>query len=157
MTVYILIGPPLSGKTTFKKQHFKNAFNICRDDILMSLSQNTSYKESFNTVNQKEVNIILNTKLKEGKNHPEVVIDMTNMSSKRRKYNLSFFPNHKKVAILFDFPTEAEYNVRNQKRILEENKELGYGIFKNILDSFTPIHPDEKFDKIFSIKNFYKL
>ena len=51
MTVYILIGPPCSGKSTFKKLYFKKAFNICRDDILMSMSPNISYTDAFNVVN----------------------------------------------------------------------------------------------------------
>jgi predicted kinase len=157
MTVYVLIGPPLSGKSTFKKKHFPNAFNICRDDIILSLALNVSYEEAFKIVNQKEVDTILKSKLESASNFQEVVIDMTNMTSKRRKYNLSFFPNHKKVAILFNFPTDDEYFLRNQKRIKEENKSISYGVFKNILDSFTPIKENENFDKIFSTINFYKM
>ena len=157
MTVYILIGPPCSGKSTFKKLYFKKAFNICRDDILMSMSPNISYTDAFNVVNQKEVDVKLEILLAEGKNHTEVVIDMTNMSSKRRKYNLSFFPNHKKVAVLFDFPTQSEFEIRNKKRISEENKSIDYNIFKNILDSFMPIQEEENFDNIFSTKNFRKI
>ena len=92
--VIILIGPPLSGKTTWINKNFEpGSFElISRDQIVLDLHGEDDYNTAFNTVDQKEVDRILVNKLsktaKEGKN---AIVDMTHMTSKRRKYNLSFF------------------------------------------------------------------
>lgn len=156
-TVYILIGPPLSGKSTFRKK-FANAFVICRDDILMELSGEEDYEKAFSTVNQKEVDRLLMEKFEIAKNQEVVIVDMTHMASKRRKYNLSFFPDHKKIAVIFDFPSKEEYEKRNAKRITEEKKSISYGIFKNMIDSYQQVSKEEGFDQILpSEKIFIKV
>lgn len=154
-TVYILIGPPLSGKSTFRK-NMQSAFVICRDDILMELSKESDYEKAFSTVDQKEVDRMLTERMKEAESHQHVIVDMTHMSAKRRKHNLSFFKEHRKVAVVFDFPSEEEYRQRNEKRIREEKKAISYSIFKNMLDSYQPVKKEEGFDEIISNKNFFK-
>jgi len=153
-TVYILIGPPLAGKSTFRNKYLPNSFVICRDDILMELATTDNYEEAFSTVNQKEVDEILRAKLVQGKNEETVVVDMTHMAPKRRKHNLSFFPDHKKVAVVFDFPSEEEFEKRNKKRFAEEQKYISLGIFRNMRDSYIAPQKEEGFNKIVSVENF---
>lgn len=153
-TVYILIGPPLAGKSTFRNKHLPNAFVICRDDILMELSESDNYEEAFSSVDQKKVDEILRAKLEQGKNEELVVVDMTHMSPKRRKYNLSFFPDHKRVAVVFDFPSEEEFAKRNAKRFAEEKKSISLAIFRNMRDSYISVQSEEGFHKVVSATKF---
>ena len=154
--VLILIGPPLSGKSTWIKNNFdlSDVVVISRDDIIMELSQLNNYNESFKSVDQKEVDKILREKLiYQGKSFDNVIIDMTNMTPKRRKYNLNFFDDYfNKVAVVFPFISKDEYNKRNEKRSNEENKFIDYKIYENMLSKYISVDKNnEGFDKIVNL------
>lgn len=152
--VILLIGPPLSGKTTFVRNTFKDeSFElISRDQIVMDVYGSDDYNEAFNRVDQKEVDkVLVNTIMSASKARKNVIIDMTNLSSKRRKYNLSFFEDYYKMAVIFPILEEEEYERRNAKRTLEEKKTIPMHVIKNMISSYQPIKHDEGFDRVISI------
>jgi len=152
--VIILIGPPLSGKTTWVRQNFEpGTFEmISRDEIVMDVYGDDDYNTAFKNVDQKEVDRILISKMRDaadqGKN---TIIDMTHMNSKRRKYNLSFFEDHYKLAVIFPILSDQEYDLRNKKRTQEENKTIPFHVIKNMISSYQPIKETEGFDRVISI------
>lgn len=151
--ILMLIGPPLSGKDSLLKQLNLDVVMISRDQILMDVYGSDNYDEAFKNVNQKEVDRVLiqnmQTASKEGKN---VVINMTNMTRKRRIYNLDFFGDeYYKVAVIFPLLDEKEYERRNLKRKSEENKFIPLHVLKNMISSYQSISKDEGFDKIVSL------
>jgi len=153
--VIILIGPPLSGKTTWIRENFEpGSFElISRDQIVLDLHGKDDYNTAFKTVDQKEVDKILvnkiSTSAKEGKN---AIIDMTNMTSKRRKYNLSFFGSeYYKLAVIFPVLKDEEYVARDKKRTEEENKSIPMHIIKNMISSYQSVKKDEGFDRVISL------
>lgn len=152
--VILLIGPPLSGKTTFVRNTFKDeSFElISRDQIVMDVYGSDDYNEAFNRVDQKEVDkVLVNTIMSASKARKNVIIDMTNLSSKRRKYNLSFFEDYYKMAVIFPILEEEEYERRNAKRTLDENKTIPMHVIKNMISSYQPIKHDEGFNRVISI------
>lgn len=151
--ILMLIGPPLSGKDSLLKQLNLDAVMISRDQILMDVYGSDNYDEAFKNVNQKEVDRVLiqnmQTASKEGKN---VIINMTNMTSKRRTYNLDFFGDeYTKIALIFPLLDDAEYERRNLKRKEEENKFIPLHVLKNMISSYQPISKNEGFDKVVSL------
>jgi len=92
--VLVLIGPPLSGKDTWIRNNFSDGeiVMVSRDQIVLDVYGSDNYDEAFKNVNQKAVDAELQRQLKQssedGKN---VIINMTNMTSKRRVHNLSHF------------------------------------------------------------------
>jgi predicted kinase len=112
--ILLLVGPPLSGKTFFYKKFIKEVdFNvtlISRDQIVLDLHGDEDYNTAFKSVDQKEVDKILVNKIAtSAKQKKNVIIDMTHMSSKRRKYNLSFFDDeYYKLAVIFPILKEEE-------------------------------------------------
>ena len=152
--VAILVGPPLSGKSTWVRNNFDESTVtvISRDQIVLDVYGSDNYELAFNNVNQKDVDRKLiediNASAQGNKN---VIIDMTHMSSKRRRYNLSHFPNHYKVAIIFPILEEAEYTRRNELRRLEENKWIPEHVIKNMIASYQPIKREEGFNRVISI------
>jgi len=153
--VIILIGPPLSGKTTWIRQNFEpETFElISRDQIVMDVHGDEDYNTAFKSVDQKEVDRILVGKLsqagKEGKN---AIVDMTHMNSKRRKFNLSFFDkDYYKLAVIFPILKDEEYVQRDKKRTEEENKSIPMHVIKNMISSYQSIKNDEGFDKVISL------
>ncbi len=152
--VIILIGPPLSGKTTWIRNNFPTTEVISRDEIVMEVHGSRDYDAAFSSVNQKEVDRVLTRRLVDAsKNNINVIIDMTHMTSKRRKQNLDYFGDeYYKLGVIFPILDEIEYVRRNDKRIKEENKNLPMHIVKRMISSYQPVRQDvEGFNKIISL------
>jgi len=150
--ILMLIGPPLSGKDTVLKELNLDAVMISRDQILLDVSETDDYNLAFNTVNQKEVDKRLNSLLIDtGKSDKNAIINMTHMVRKRRMYNLNFFPNHTKIAIVFPILSDEEYKRRNEKRLIEEKKSIPDHVIKRMISQFQDIRHEEGFDKIITL------
>lgn len=153
--VLIMVGAPLSGKSTYinKLKETLDFKVVSRDDIIMELSDSDDYNISFNSVDQKEVDSILKNRILEySLNNENVIIDMTNLTSKRRKSNLNYFnEGYSKVALIFPIITFEEYLYRNNKRKNEENKNISVSIWQNMVNNFQTIKVEEGFDKVFSL------
>ena len=151
--VIILIGPPLSGKTTWIRENFPTTEVISRDEIVMEVYGSRNYTEAFKSVDQKEVDKVLAQRfLDANKEKKNVIVDMTHMVSKRRKQNLNYFTDdYYKLGVIFPILSDDEYVKRNQKRIEQENKDLPMGIVKSMISSYQPITADEGFNKVISL------
>ena len=152
--VIILIGPPLSGKSTWIRENFPTTEVISRDETVMEVYGSRNYTEAFNNVDQKEVDRVLTQKfLDANAAKKNVIVDMTHMASKRRKQNLNYFSDdYYKLGVIFPILSDDEYERRNQKRIEEENKDLPMKIVKSMISSYQPITPDEGFNKVITLK-----
>jgi predicted kinase len=148
--VAILIGTPLSGKSTYVRDNFLGASVISRDEILMEVFGSRDYNLAFQSVDQKEVDRVLDFRLKElAASGKSVVIDMTNLTPRRRRHNLSYFSNnYHKVAIIFPQLSDEEYEVRNQKRSIEEGKTIPLKIIKEMMINYKPPQAGEGFNQI---------
>lgn len=151
--VIILIGPPLSGKSTWIRNNFPTTEVISRDETVMEVYGSDNYTEAFNNVNQKEVDRVLTQKfLDASSSKKSVIVDMTHMGSKRRKQNLDYFSDdYYKLAVIFPILSDEEYEKRNNKRIEEENKNIPMRVIKSMISSYQPIREDEGFDKVISL------
>ena len=151
--VIILIGPPLSGKSTWIRENFPDTNVICRDEILMDVYGSRNYTEAFNKVNQKEVDKVLHQSLVDAnKEKKNVIVDMTHMGSKRRKQNLNYFTkDYYKLGVIFPILSDEEYVRRNQKRIDEENKNIPMSVIKGMISTYQTISPQEGFNKVISL------
>lgn len=150
--VILLVGPPLSGKSTWIRNNYSDTLVISRDEIVMELYGSRDYNSAFDKVDQKEVDRLLRGRLLDASTQKKnVIIDMTNMTSKRRRANLSNFNGYHKVAVVFPFLSDDEYSIRNKKRIEEENKNIPLSIIKSMIQSYQQIQTDENFDEIINL------
>jgi predicted kinase len=153
--VLVMVGPPLSGKSTYinKLKEFLDFRVISRDDIIMELSDSNDYNEAFKSVNQKLVDDILKQRFFEYSTSGEnIIIDMTNLTSRRRRNNLTYFSSeYTKVALVFPIISFDDYVIRNDKRKKEENKNISPSIWNDMANNFQTIKKDEGFDKVFSL------
>jgi predicted kinase len=152
--VLIMIGPPLSGKTSWINKNFSPSEYelISRDQIVVDIHGEDDYNSAFKSVNQKEVDRVLTKKLVEvGSSSKNAIVDMTHMTRKRRIQNLSYFKNHRKIAIIFPILSDGEYQRRNDKRSGEENKTIPSHVIKNMISSYQTISYEEGFDKVYSL------
>lgn len=152
--ILVLVGPPLSGKDTVLNQlDLQDVEVISRDQVLLDVYGSDDYNKAFQNVDQKEVDRELINKIKESYlNKSNTIINMTNMTRKRRVYNLSFFPkDYYKVAIIFPRYSEIEYERRNNKRRSEENKFIPPHVLQNMISSFQEVTKAEGFNKIIQL------
>ena len=155
--ILVLIGPPLVGKSTWIRENFISkdidVNVISRDQLVMDLYGSDDYNKAFKEVNQKEVNDMLERSFIEAsKNGDNVIVDMTNLTSKRRKSTLNYFGDeYQKVAVIFPPVDWEEIKRRNEKREIEEQKTIPDHVIKNMLSSYQPVKEEEGFDKIVSI------
>jgi predicted kinase len=153
--VILLVGPPLSGKDTYlRTQVYSDYVIISRDDILMSLKDTDDYSSAFNTVNQKEVDKILNQKIQDSIGEKRnVIINMTNLSKKSRNRHLCKFPNidYDKIAIVFPKLNLCDYINRNDKRKVDENKFIPVNVIQTMIENWQEITLDEGFDSIIKL------
>lgn len=154
--VLLLIGPPLVGKSYFCKRFMEEIDSdvtiISRDQIVMDVYGENDYDLAFKNVDQKKVNWVLNETMEEAGDYDKnVIIDMTNMTSKRRRSTLEKFENFNKIAVIFPLLDWDEVERRNEKRKLEENKTIPVHVLKSMVASYQPIRDNEGFDKVISL------
>jgi predicted kinase len=148
----LLIGTPLSGKSTFVTEFIKNTdVVISRDDSLVEygIEKNlgSTYSEIWKALSdedQREIDVIIQTKFQNAvKAERNVVIDMTNTSIKSRGRWLSKLPKSyvKKAVVLFT--SFKEIALLNKERYIETGKNIPEYVLKNMSKSFsTPMYSE---------------
>ena len=105
--VLVLIGPPLSGKTTFVNEVLeKGTFeHISTDKTLMEFDkkQDGNYDRAWSEADWKKVRKTVKDQMRScNEEKRNAVIDFTNLRSKRRQSSLSFFDkDFYKIAVIF--------------------------------------------------------
>ena len=151
--VILLVGPPLSGKTTWVNNNFPDTYVISRDEIVMEVFGSRNYNDAFRNVKQKDVDKVLRQRIADAaKSGNNVIVDMTNISPKRRRSTLSNFDkDYTKVAVIFPTLSDNEYLVRNNQRMIKENKSISISIIKDMISSYVPPSLEEGFNEIISL------
>lgn len=146
----LLIGPTLSGKSTYIRNNYPNVEVISRDEIVMQVFGSRDYNLAFKEVNQKEVDRILSLRLKEANDlKKSVIIDMTNMTVKRRMATLiNFDEDFSRIAVVFPILSEDEYTKRNIDRNAKENKWIPPTVIKSMIDSYEEPALEEGYDRV---------
>lgn len=146
----MLIGPTLSGKSTYIRNNYPSAEVISRDEIVMEVFGSRDYNSAFKEVDQKEVDRRLADRLVAAASAKKnVIVDMTNMTVKRRMATLrNFGKDFTRVAVVFPILSEEEYEKRNIDRNAKENKWIPPFVIKSMIDSYQEPSPAEGYDRI---------
>lgn len=148
--VILLVGPTLSGKSTWIRNNYPNVSVISRDEIVMEVAGTRDYNKAFDIVDHKLVDKVLAERLTEANStKTSTIIDMTNMTIKRRRQTLQYFDdNYYKVAVVFPILSDDEYQKRNIDRNAKENKWIPPTVIKSMIDSYQEPTTSEGFDNI---------
>ena len=146
----LLVGPTLSGKSTWIRNNYPTINVISRDEIVMEVAGTRDYNKAFETVDQKLVDRVLAERLT-GANltKTSTIVDMTNMTVKRRGQTLRYFDDSfYKIAVVFPILSDEQYQMRNIDRNSKENKWIPPSVIKSMIDSYQEPTSDEGFSKI---------
>jgi predicted kinase len=151
--VILLVGPTLSGKSTWIRNNYPNVNVISRDEIVMEVAGTRDYNKAFDTVDHKLVDKVLAERLVESNsNKTSTIVDMTNMTVKRRAQTLRYFDDtFYKVAVIFPILSDEEYQKRNIDRNSKENKWIPPSVIKSMIDSYQEPTNVEGFNNIISL------
>ena len=149
-TLYMLIGMPASGKSTWFK-------NIVADKSSVTYLSTDQYIETYAAVQGKTYNEVFDEYIETATNlmlleseiasHSEndVYFDQTNLTVKSRKKKLSWFPDHRKVAVVFNSCSPIEYINRLNSRV---GKSIPQHVLKSMAASYQKPTLEEGFDQI---------
>lgn len=156
--IYVLIGLPGSGKSTWMKSLMNSSdkeFVLVSSDAeidKIANEMNKTYSEIFDEYIGKATGLMKNTAKNAINLNKNIVWDQTNMSKKKRKGILqTLSDDYYKIAVDFTVdPKELE------RRLEKRAKETGKFIPKNVIDSMGKSYQspskDEGFDEIIKIK-----
>jgi predicted kinase len=141
--VYMLIGPPGIGKSTYIKEMLlpNGEYTVVSTDNLLEEKGKKiglSYNEAFNEFNFKEIEkeFFINLKIAINERQ-DIVVDRTNMSKKGRRRVLNLFPkDYLKIGILFDFSNRAKLDTQLNKRLSETGKHISKKKVDRMIESY---------------------
>lgn len=130
-TMYMLIGVPASGKSTWVEKHKGDALVISTDNLIEIYAADNG--KTYNDVFKEQIKIATKIAMEHAEAAfaagQDVIWDQTNITKKSRKGKLAMVPEHyRKTAVFFATPLEEEW----QRRL---NSRPGKSIPAHILDS----------------------
>jgi predicted kinase len=159
-TLYMLIGLPASGKSTWYSKNFLSMNTISNNFWLAStdnfieqvaLKKGSTYNEVFEST-IKEAEALLYDTVKEALlEDADIVWDQTNLSKKSRAKKLAMIPDtYQKIAVYFHKPSDEEWERRLVSR---PGKTIPKEVLKRMAATIEEPSFDEGFDVIILVKN----
>ena len=153
-TLYVLVGVPGSGKTTWiGRQMFDwtNTVIVSTDHHVEQYARSIgkTYSEVFKDYMPTAVDLMARTAVDAFKNNKVVIWDQTSTTAKTRARKLRMTPAHyKKVAVVFKTPNADTH----AKMLNRPGKEIPTEIVQDIIDKFEYPTVEEGFDSIIDAK-----
>jgi len=146
--LYMLIGVPASGKSTWLEQNADSGVVLSTDAHIdnVAAQQGKSYNDVFGDA-IKKATVKMNNDLKQAVNRGEDIHwDQTNLTVKSRRGKLQKVPDtYEKIAVVFPTPDADEHQRRLDSR---PGKTIPPHILKNMMATFQMPTTDEGFDRI---------
>ena len=157
-TATVLVGPPLSGKSTWIKNNTSDSsVVISRDQVILDLCPGLNYTEAYKKLHDSpsgsyDISTELEKRKKEAiKSGKDIIFDLTHMSKKARRRSFSSLPkDFKKKALVFLTPFDVIMN-RNQTRNIETGKLIPEDVIIGMMKSYTAPLYDEVAEIEYSI------
>lgn len=160
-TMFILIGPPGIGKSTWVKNNWPEIPILSSDFFTEEVAKENgiTYDDMFFDTYKhlaKERNRRYNKRITELQQmNCNFAVDRTNLTVKGRKKLMRQFPKHNVIAVVFEFDDIANVYNNCLKRSEQITKTVSENVFNRFVNSYTPPTIDEGFSKILTVKPFW--
>lgn len=150
--LYMLVGPPCSGKSTWVDQHFPTTPVISTDRYIEQYANlaGKTYSEIFDEAIKPATNKMY-ADLKIYIDHDmDIIWDQTNLTPRARESKLFKVPdNYEKIAVVFNV-SEAEFMKRNKIRA-QNGKNISIEVFRNMMSTYAAPTVSEGFNFIIHV------
>lgn len=152
-TVYMLIGVPCSGKSTFIKSLTKDFAYISSDYFVdkFAAKMGKTYNEVFSEVVPRATRLMNRRLHKAREAGRDIVWDQTNTSAKSRAKKLAQLPEYCKVAFFFETPPKHILDERLSNR---PGKGIPFHVLNQMMLNLEPPTLDEGFVQITKLNTF---
>jgi len=150
-TLFMLIGVPGSGKSTWIRSRNHDAVVASTDDKIeaAAAAQGLTYNDVFDA-EIKAANAAMREDVKQAvKDKRDIIWDQTNLTAKSRRGKLGQVPKHyERIALYFPTPDGEELERRLASRV---GKTIPAHVMASMIASLEPPVPDEGFDEIYQV------
>lgn len=151
--LYMLIGPPYAGKSTWVKEQIRKINNheyviVDTDTWIENCAMNSgqNYNEVFKAEIRNAKRFMYQQLQVAISENSDIYWDQTNMTKNSRKDKLKNIPIHyDKIAIVFKLPNDAELA---RRMTLRKNKIIPQYVLDNMMNSYQEPTYDEGFTRI---------
>lgn len=154
--IYMLVGTPYSGKSTWTKEFVNNEHRMVVIDTDKYLEDKAAqhgitYNEAFHRFSKDAEKAMYDKVRKAVGDLRDIIWDQTNMTVKSRARKLAMIPgSYIKIAVAFTQPSKEELDRRMSLRV---DKQIGQHIIDNMLATYQPPTVAEGFNTVLRVKN----
>lgn len=154
-TVYLLIGVPCSGKSTFVETQDHNFVYVSSDYFVEKFAKRMgkTYDEVFSDVAPRAMRLMNRRVRKARANKQDIVWDQTNTSANSRAKKLAMLPEYRKVAMYFETPPD---DILAERLASRPGKAIPDFVMKRMKDTLELPTLDEGFQQIHRFETFEK-
>lgn len=148
-TLYMMIGVPGSGKTTWIKNNKHNAVVLSTDDYIERVAekQGKTYSEVFKDAIGPATDQMEKDLIQAIRNERDIIWDQTNLTAKARKGKLSRMPkNYRKVAVYFSVPQDLRDRLASRP-----GKVIPEPVIISMINQLQPPTKEEGFDEVVAV------
>lgn len=150
-TLYMLVGVPASGKTTWTKSNRGNALVASSDDYIENQAEKmgTTYSDVFDKFIKAANTHAIETARKAFSDKIDLIWDQTNLTKIGRRNKLKMVPkDYKKVAVFFPTPHEDVLKKRLTNR---PGKNIPDYVMSSMIKTIEKPSKDEGFDEVITV------
>lgn len=148
-TLYMLVGIPGSGKTTWvnNQSWAKSCIYLSSDKFIDDYAEsvNKTYNEVFDEYAKTANQLLTKRAITANVAETDAIWDQTNMSIKSRASKLKLFPCYRKIAVVFKNPEPDELARRIASR---PGKHISDSVIKSMINNFQMPTIEEGFSEI---------
>ena len=147
-TLYMLIGVPASGKSTWVKQNKGSALVASSDDYIEKQAEKmgSTYSDVFDDFIKAANTYAVSTARRAFSDNMDLIWDQTNLTKNGRKNKLKMVPNsYKKVAVFFPTPHE---DVLKKRLAGRPGKTVPDYVISSMIKTIERPSKEEGFDEI---------
>lgn len=145
-TLYMLVGVPGSGKTTWIKNNKHDAVVLSTDNYIERAAekQGKTYSEVFQDTIGHATDQMEKDLLQAVRNERDIIWDQTNLTAKARKSKLGRIPkSYKKVGVFFSVPQDLRDRLASRP-----GKTIPEPVIISMINQLQPPTKEEGFDEI---------
>lgn len=148
--LYMLVGVPGAGKSTWIKNHADGAAMVLSTDDKIEAAaraQGKTYSEVFKDEIKSATTGMAQDLLRALRDGRDIIWDQTNITRKSRKEKLARIPgSYEKIAVFFPTPQDLK-----QRLASRPGKEIPEPVILSMINQLDPPSKEEGFDKIISV------